>query len=166
MRVWTDSSAAMGICARQGLGKLMHLDTHTLWVQQAVRSGRIELKKVPGEENPADTLTKHLSSRQKLMQLVKFYHCEYRDGRAASVPIMRKGASDKRTMATESAEEEDLMMAESDENVEVVMPHLEYGRQQLDAMYPSAEVVEPDVLDDVEIEDQILNHGLKFASTI
>ena len=26
-RVWTDSSAAIGICKRQGLGKLRHLDT-------------------------------------------------------------------------------------------------------------------------------------------
>ena len=32
VRVWTDSSAAMGICARQGLGKLRHIATHTLWV--------------------------------------------------------------------------------------------------------------------------------------
>ena len=30
LRVWTDSSAAIGICSRQGLGKLRHLDTHTL----------------------------------------------------------------------------------------------------------------------------------------
>ena len=58
LRMWTDSSAALGICSRQGLGKLCHLDTHTLWAQQAVRSRRIELKKVLGEENPADLLTK------------------------------------------------------------------------------------------------------------
>jgi hypothetical protein len=29
VRVWTDSSAAIGICSRQGLGKLRHIDTHT-----------------------------------------------------------------------------------------------------------------------------------------
>ena len=29
VRVWTDSSASIGICSRQGLGKLRHLDTHT-----------------------------------------------------------------------------------------------------------------------------------------
>ena len=29
-RVWTDSSAAIGICSWQGLGKLGHLDTHAL----------------------------------------------------------------------------------------------------------------------------------------
>ena len=33
VRVWTDSSAAIGICGRQGLGKLRHIATHTLWVQ-------------------------------------------------------------------------------------------------------------------------------------
>ena len=44
VRVWTDSSAAIGICSRQGLGKVRHLDTHTLWVQQAVRAGRIDLR--------------------------------------------------------------------------------------------------------------------------
>ena len=48
LRLWTDSSAAIGICSRQGLGKLRHLDTHTLWVQQAVRTRRIELNKILG----------------------------------------------------------------------------------------------------------------------
>ena len=46
LRVWTDSSCALGICTRQGLGKVRHLDTHTLWVQQAVRSQQVCLKKV------------------------------------------------------------------------------------------------------------------------
>ena len=27
VRVWTDSSAAIGICQRQGLGRLRHIDT-------------------------------------------------------------------------------------------------------------------------------------------
>ena len=38
LRVWTDSTAAMGVAARQGVGKICHLDTSTLWMQQAVRS--------------------------------------------------------------------------------------------------------------------------------
>ena len=29
---YTDSSAAMGVVGRQGLGKLRHLDTHSLWI--------------------------------------------------------------------------------------------------------------------------------------
>ena len=32
LRVWTDSTATIGICSRRGLGKLRHLDTHTLWI--------------------------------------------------------------------------------------------------------------------------------------
>ena len=28
-RVWTDTSAAMGICGRQGLEKLRHIECHT-----------------------------------------------------------------------------------------------------------------------------------------
>ena len=49
LRVWTDSSAAIGICTRQGLGKLRHIDTHLLWIQQAVRSKRVDIRKVLGE---------------------------------------------------------------------------------------------------------------------
>ena len=80
LRVWTDSSAAIGICSRQGLGKLRHLDTHTLWIQQAVRTRRLDLKKVPGEQNPADLLTKHSNSRQRLEDLVTLFGCRYMGG--------------------------------------------------------------------------------------
>ena len=34
---WTDSSAAIGVGGRQGLGKLRHLECHSLWVQQRLR---------------------------------------------------------------------------------------------------------------------------------
>ena len=61
LRVRIDSTAAVGICTRQGLGKLRHLDTHTLWIQQAVRTGRVDLRKVPGDANPADLGTKILT---------------------------------------------------------------------------------------------------------
>ena len=66
LRVWTDSSAAVGICNRQGLGKLRHLDAHTLWIQQAVRTGRVDLRKVAGGVNPADLFTKHGLSRLRV----------------------------------------------------------------------------------------------------
>ena len=59
MRLATDSAAGKGIASRLGLGKLRHLDTHTLWVQQAIRAERIVLCKVDGRVNPADLLTKH-----------------------------------------------------------------------------------------------------------
>ena len=58
LRLWTDSSAAMGTAGRQGLGKLRHLECHSLWLQQRLRRGELRLFKVPGEANPADLLTK------------------------------------------------------------------------------------------------------------
>lgn len=44
LRVWTGSSAAIGICNNQGLGTLRHLDTDTLWIQQEVRAGRVDFR--------------------------------------------------------------------------------------------------------------------------
>ena len=39
VRLWSDSSAALGIAKRSGLGRIRHLDTHTLWLQEKVRTG-------------------------------------------------------------------------------------------------------------------------------
>ena len=89
VRVWTDSSAAMGICARQGLGKVRHIATHTLWVQEKVRSRAIELRKVRGEVNPADVFTKHLPGRERIDMLMKLFGCEIRSGRPAGAPQLK-----------------------------------------------------------------------------
>ena len=77
---WTDSSAAVGIASRSGLGKLRHLETHTLWLQEKLRTKAITAKKVRGEVNPADLFTKHLLSREKIHQLVSLFGCQYREG--------------------------------------------------------------------------------------
>ena len=58
VEVWTDSSASKGICSRIGLGKVRHLDTGLLWIQNYVEKGIIKVKKVKGTENPADIGTK------------------------------------------------------------------------------------------------------------
>ena len=89
VRVWTDSSAALGISTRSGLGKLRHLETHTLWVQEKVRVGAIQVRKVRGDVNPADLFTKHLGSKEKIHQLVKLFGCEYRSGRSEAAPLLR-----------------------------------------------------------------------------
>ena len=52
LRVWTDSSAAMGTSARQGLGKLRHVECHSLWLQQRLRRKKLELRKAFGEKKP------------------------------------------------------------------------------------------------------------------
>ena len=90
VRVWTDSSAAMGICARQGLGKLRHIATHTLWVQEKVRSRAIDLRKVRGEVNPADVFTKHLGSQERIESLMKLFNCQFRSGRPDGAPQLNR----------------------------------------------------------------------------
>ena len=59
-RLYADANAALGIIHRLGLGKVRHLETNTLWIQQAARTKLIQYLKIPGQDNPADTLTKHL----------------------------------------------------------------------------------------------------------
>ena len=36
--LYADASAAIGIANREGLGRVRHLDTQALWLQQALRS--------------------------------------------------------------------------------------------------------------------------------
>ena len=58
LEVHADSSAAIGICRRTGIGKVRHLAVGQLWVQEKVRCGDFRLFKVLGTDNPADILTK------------------------------------------------------------------------------------------------------------
>ena len=66
-----DASAAIGITQRKGLGKVRHLDTQALWIQDAVRQRRVRLEKVLGTENPADLMTKHLDQKSIDKNLAK-----------------------------------------------------------------------------------------------
>ena len=49
----------------------------------------MEVRKVCGDENPADLFTKHLPSKDKVHSLVRLFGCEYRDGRSAAAPLLR-----------------------------------------------------------------------------
>ena len=166
LRVWTDSSAAIGICSRQGLGKLRHLDTHTLWIQQAVRTGRVDLRKVPGEQNPADLLTKHSNSRQRLEELVKLFGCRYLGGRAPNAPQVRQGESDRATMA--QADLNALDGSEAPDGPPPIMPHLTCSATTLDQLYPRVVAPDDDMLDDLNSDhaDGIYMHGIGIAQKI
>ena len=60
----TDSSAAKGISSRRGVGKVRHLHTPCLWVQQRVFKKELAVEKVPGPENVADMGTKPLNAAE------------------------------------------------------------------------------------------------------
>ena len=68
-------------------------------MQQVVREGRVDLRKVDGDVNPSDLLTKHPLNRERLLKLVELFNCKYIEGRAASAPQLRRGASSKTTLA-------------------------------------------------------------------
>ena len=52
-----------------------------LWIQEQVEEGSIDIRKVKGEDNPADALTKNLQQR-KLLELTEKASQKHRDGRA------------------------------------------------------------------------------------
>ena len=53
-----DASAALGITGRSGLGKMRHIDTSYLWLQQDCIKEKISFNKVKGTDNLADMNTK------------------------------------------------------------------------------------------------------------
>ena len=55
----TDASAAKGIATRRGVGKVRHIETSQLWVQEKVAEGKIKIVKIATEDNIADHLTKY-----------------------------------------------------------------------------------------------------------
>ena len=58
LEIFSDSTAAIGICKRRGLGKVRHLAVSDMWIQDRLASGGFQISKVLGADNPADILTK------------------------------------------------------------------------------------------------------------
>ncbi|CAK0826208.1 unnamed protein product, partial [Prorocentrum cordatum] len=54
----SDSSAARGHVQRRGLGKMRHVQSRYLWIQERVGKGDLSIAAVPGKNNVADVLTK------------------------------------------------------------------------------------------------------------
>ena len=83
--LYADASAAIGVANREGLGRIRHLDTQSLCLQQAPRKRRLGLGKVLGTENPSDLMTKHVDSKL-LGEHVRCLGCEFVAGRAELAP--------------------------------------------------------------------------------
>ena len=87
LEVLTDATAAIGICRRRGLGRIRHLHTADLWVQDRIRKGDFLLTKIPGSDNPADMLTKHIS-RDVMSKHMDRIGVISESGRADSAPTI------------------------------------------------------------------------------
>ena len=53
-----DSAACKGILARQGCGRIKHLEVRQLWLQSYIKDDRLGFKKICRTVNPADSLAK------------------------------------------------------------------------------------------------------------
>ena len=85
--VCADSSAALGIAQRAGVGKVRHLRAQGLWVQEARSTGRIAYSKVLGTKNPSDILTKYLQA-ELMNQHIKTIGGRFESGRADAAPML------------------------------------------------------------------------------
>ena len=68
--VETESTAAIGMCSRTGVGKTRHIQVRWLWIQDAIHDKAARLRKVRGTDNEADMGTKDLDgpTHQRLLQ--------------------------------------------------------------------------------------------------
>ena len=90
--VHTDSSSALSICHRRGLGgKTRHIRVRHLWVQDAVAKKDFKLKKVLGTDNPADLMTKHLS-QEDIGRHIEAINLEFKAGRPEVAARLKSGA--------------------------------------------------------------------------
>ena len=74
-KIHIDSSSALSLIHKTGLGQAKHIEISHLWLQQAVRDRRIECAKIHTDINGADLLTKPLPADkvQQLMRILDFH---------------------------------------------------------------------------------------------
>ena len=86
LEIHSDATAAIGMCKREGLGRVRHLSTADLWVQQLVRHGKAKLYKCGTENNPADLFTKGMG-RDRVMHLMQHLYFQLQGGRSLIAPV-------------------------------------------------------------------------------
>ena len=88
-KVRTDSSAAIGIAFRAGLGgRARHIRVQYLWIQEVVSDRGLQLEKVGTKENVADAMTKHLAREALEEHLATMGFCA-REGRSDEAIALR-----------------------------------------------------------------------------
>ena len=81
IEIKVDSSAAHAFFHRRGVGRMKHIDSRILWLQDLIAAGGVRLKKIPRTQNLADMLT-HTPSAKELemfLPLMSLTRCSGRD---------------------------------------------------------------------------------------
>ena len=81
--VLVDSTAALGVVNRKGAGRLRHVRVGKPWIQQVQEDGDLRYREVKGTQNPADMITKYLSSSE-INKYLEMLGIDTRTGRADS----------------------------------------------------------------------------------
>ena len=87
LEILTDATATIGIANRIGIGKIRHIETNQLWLQQKVLEGKLVVSKVKGEDNLADALTKPVDGKLLTEHLVRVGSI-LPEGRHALAPVL------------------------------------------------------------------------------
>jgi hypothetical protein len=85
IEVMSDASAAIGIAQRRGMGKVRHIETNQLWLQERVASGSIKIVKIGTHDNLADQLTKPVT-QEKMKNHLEGTHQKLAQGRHPLAP--------------------------------------------------------------------------------
>ena len=79
VRLKLDANATKGALAKVGSGRMKHIETHELWLQEKVRAGEFRLEKIPRVVNCADMFThswKAATGSEFLKQMSLKMDCE------------------------------------------------------------------------------------------
>ena len=87
LRLHSDSTAAIGVCGRRGLGRIRHLAAADLWPQDKVRTGAISVHKILGHDNPAHALAKFVGAATLERALARM-RIEVQGGRAERAAVI------------------------------------------------------------------------------
>ena len=84
LHVWMDATAGVAIGSRRGLGKVKHIDTIFLWVQDIMNRRRATIGKKHTSENFADILTKAVDGTllARMLQQIGFIFMQGRSDHA------------------------------------------------------------------------------------
>ena len=74
LEIRTDASAAIGIANRIGIGKIRHIETNQLWLQQKVLEGKLVVSNVKGADNLAAAVDLYLGAEVSLNGTCKEGH--------------------------------------------------------------------------------------------
>ena len=87
--VCSDASAAVGTAHRQGHGKTRHLEVQYFGIQHEVKEGKLIVKKVGTDNDPADLLTKVMNG-EKVMKYVAETGVDIDSSRASTAPTLQR----------------------------------------------------------------------------